>query len=583
MNSDFHVLKLEAYKTPEIYEDPHSDYVGYGENNDFYTEIIDCYLNSPTTNSIITGVVGQIYGKGFSALDANRRPDEFAAFKGLFKSKDLKRICLDYKLLGEAAIQVSYSGKKVVKVSHFNRETLRAEKCDDKGHINAYYYCPKWSEHKEGDKITRIPVFGSGANNEIYIIRRFIPSMHYYSPPDFVSSINYSKLEGLVSTYLVNQVEQNFSSGKLISLSNGIPTLEKQQMIKSEIMDKLTGVNGQKIIVSFSDSPENKTTIEDINAADSVDIYSYVSEECTKKLLLANRITSPLLVGIRDAGNGLGSNSEEIKNAHNLFENVVIKPYQDDIIDAIDEILAVNGIALKIYVQTLTPIEFTDEVLVTQEQKEEETGQKLSSDKPEMSIEHEQAILENIEKYGEDLGEEWELLEEEDAGSIEDEKQAQKNLNLLEKQATKLFSFDPDTTAKSEYDQGLYILRYKYDGNENPERKFCQDMMKRNTGKYGMLYRFEDIEKLSSLEPNPGLAKSNETFYDLFLFAGGNNCRHRWRRMVFFRKREDGKFLPKSKTDSFENDKKVANTPFKQPPGSGSAQKTPASRGITNK
>ena len=47
MNSDFHVLKLEAYKTPEIYEDPHSDYVGYGENNDFYTEIIDCYLNSP--------------------------------------------------------------------------------------------------------------------------------------------------------------------------------------------------------------------------------------------------------------------------------------------------------------------------------------------------------------------------------------------------------------------------------------------------------------------------------------------------------------------------------------------------------
>ena len=48
-------------------------------------------------------------------LDANRRPDEFAAFKSLFKAKDLKRICLDYKLLGEAAIQVTYAGKKSCK------------------------------------------------------------------------------------------------------------------------------------------------------------------------------------------------------------------------------------------------------------------------------------------------------------------------------------------------------------------------------------------------------------------------------------------------------------------------------------
>lgn len=581
--SDFHVINLEAYQTPEVYEDPKEVFVGYGEENNFYQELIDSYLNSPTLNSIVTGVSGQIFGKGFSALDASRRPDEFAAFKGLFKDKDLKRICLDYKLLGEASFQVSYLGKKVVKVSHFNRETLRAEKCDDKGVINAYYYHPKWVDYQEGDKLTRIPVFGSGAVNEIYIIRKYIPSMHYYSPPDWVSSLNYSKLEGLISQYLINEVNCNFSSGKLISMSNGIPTIEKQQMIKAEIMDKLTGVNGEKIIVSFSDSAENKTTIEDINAADSVDIYQYVSEECSKKLLLSNRITSPLLVGIRDGSNGLGSNSEEIENAHNLFENVVIKPYQSDIIDAIDDILAVNNIALKIYVQTLTPIEFTDEKLVTQEQKEEETGQKLSSDKPEMTEEHEQAILNSLDSYGEELGEEWELVEEQEAESIEGERQAQKNLNLLEKQAVELFSFTPDTTAKSKYDQGLYILRYKYDGNPQPERKFCKEMMNRNTGKYGMLYRFEDVEKLSALDPNPGLGLGGSSNYDLFLYSGGNNCKHRWKRMVFFRKREDGKFLPKSKTKAFENDKKVANTPFKQPPNSGKAQKTPASRGINNK
>jgi len=97
MNSEFHVLNLEAYKTPEIFEDPHRDFVSFGEGNDFYSEIINAYLNSPTTNSIITGVVGQIFGKGFSALDASKRPDQFASFKNLFKAKDLKRVCLEQK------------------------------------------------------------------------------------------------------------------------------------------------------------------------------------------------------------------------------------------------------------------------------------------------------------------------------------------------------------------------------------------------------------------------------------------------------------------------------------------------------
>lgn len=532
MNSDFHILKLEAYKTPEIFEDPHRDFVSFGEGNDFYSEIINAYLNSPTTNSIITGVVGQIFGKGFSALDASKRPDEFASFKNLFKAKDLKRVCLDYKLLGEAAFQVTYSGSKVVKVTHFNRETLRAEKCDHKGVINAYYYFPKWSEYQDGDKLTRIPVFGSGAKNEIYIIRRYIPSMHYYSPPPEVSSINYSNLEALISEYLVNEVSNNFSSGKLISMTNGVPTIEKQQMIKSEIMEKLTGVNGEKIIVSFSDSPENKTTIEDISAADSADIYQYIAEECTKKLLLSHRITSPLLVGIRDAGNGLGSNSEEIQNAHNLFENVVIKPYQDDIIDAIDEILAVNGIALKIYVQTLTPIEFTDEVLVTQEQKEEETGQKLSSD---IDVHTEELVndLGDNEKTLFDLG--YELIDERQVDYDHEEN--------LDKQIQMASVPKGRATAPSKLDgetkEGLrYLVRYQYAplSVKNDSREFCKKMVRAKK-----VYRKEDLDR--EFKGNKEFNPKNESSYNLFKYKGGVNCHHYWQRKTYLLK-DDRKIDP---------------------------------------
>jgi len=532
MNSDFHILNLEAYKTPEVYEDPHSDFVAFGDDNDFYTELIDAYLNSPTTNSIITGVVGQIYGKGFDALDSNRRPDEFAAFKKLFKAKDLKRVCLDYKLLGEAAFQVTYKGSKVDKVTHFNRETLRAEKCDHKGVINAYYYFPKWNEYQEGDKLTRIPVFGSGAKNEIYIIRRHIPSMHYYSPPDYIGAINYSKLECEISEYLVNEVTNSFSGTKLVSFTNGVPTTEKQQMIKSEIMNKLTGANGEKVIVSFSDSPENKTTIEDISVSDAADVYQYIAEECTRKLLLAHRITSPLLVGIRDNNNGLGSNSEEIENAHNLFENVVIRPYQNDIIDAIDDILAVNSIALKIYVQTLTPIEFTDETLVTQEQKEEETGQKLSSD---VDVYTEELVndLGDNEKTLFELG--YELVDQREVDYDQEEN--------LDKQIQMASVPKGRATAPSKLDgetkEGFrYLVRYQYAplSVKDNSREFCKKMVRARR-----VYRKEDLDR--EFQGNKEFNPKDGNSYNLFKYKGGVNCNHYWQRKTYLLK-DDRKIDP---------------------------------------
>jgi hypothetical protein len=532
-NSNFHILELEAYQTPTIHEDPRDDFVSFGQDNNYYQEVIDAYLNSATTNSIITGVSNQIYGKGFSALDSNRRPDEYAQFRGLFKAKDLKKVCLDLKLLGEAAFQVTYKGKKVSTVSHFNRETLRAEKCDHRGNINAYYYFPKWEDYRNGDELTRIPVFGSGASNEIFIIKRSIPGMHYYSPPDWVSALNYAKLECEISEYLVNEVENSFSGTKLVSFTNGVPTQEKQHMIKTEIMNKLTGANGEKVIVSFTDSPENKTQIEDITVSDAADVYSYIAEEATRKLLLANRITSPLLVGIRDTGNSLGSNSEEIENAHNLFENVVIKPYQDLIIDAIDEILAVNNIALDIYVQTLTPIEFvdTDEV-VTNKQREEETGEKLSSDK-ESKLMDEMIDSGDNEKTLLDLG--YDLVDERPVDyDLEEELDNQLKLASAPKgRGTAPSSLDGVTK-----DGDKYLVRYQYAplSVSANSREFCKKMVRAKR-----VYRKEDLDR--EFAGNSAFAPKGSTTYNLFYFKGGVNCRHYFQRKTYLL-RDDKKIDP---------------------------------------
>lgn len=527
INNDFHIIGLSAYQTPEIVEDPRMDFVAYGDDNLYYQDLIDAYLNSATCNSIITGVANQIYGRGISAHNASTKTEDFAKFKNLFRKKCLQKIALDLKLLGEASFQITYKNKQVETVSHFNRETLRAEKSDEKGKINAYFYHPKWKDYKDGDELTRIPVFGSGSPNEIYIIRRFIPSMHYYSPPDWSSALNYAKLESEISEYLVNEVTNSFSGTKIVNFSNGVPTIEKQHLIKNEIQNKLTGANGEKTIISFSDSPETKTTIEDISVSNASEIYTYIAEECSRKLLLANRITSPLLVGIRDAGgNSLANNKDEIEAAHNLFENVVIKPYQEMIIEAIDDILAVNGISLDLYVQTLTPIEFvnTSEV-ATKEKREEETGEELSK----VIDFNDDDLLDQVLPLGEnektlfDFG--YQLVDERKADiDLEDELDKEIKLATAPKgKADQKSKFDGETEKGKKY-----LVRYEYapQAVSKNSRKFCRAMIKANR-----VYRREDIDR--EFGGNKEFAKKGEQTYNLMKYKGGVNCKHYFIRKTY--------------------------------------------------
>ena len=79
------------------------------------------------------------------------------------------------------------------------------------------------------------------------------------------------------------------------------------------------------------------------------------------KILVGHRVTSPMLLGIKDGGNGLASNSDEIKVASQLFNSTVINTFQDEILDALEEILETNGEVPELYFITSQPIEFTEE------------------------------------------------------------------------------------------------------------------------------------------------------------------------------------------------------------------------------
>ena len=375
--SNIHILELNTYTAPRVYEERNQDFVSIGEDNNYYQYIIDRYVGSTTNHSILNGVTNFTYGHGLDATDSNKKPEQYAQMMSILKKKDLFRVVQDFIILGEGAFQVTYDSKrKISKLTYFPRQTLRAEKCNDKGEIEAYYYHNDWTEYTKRDKLKRIPVFGtSKEQNELYIVKKYVVGFHYYSLPSYSASMPYALLEEEISAYLINETQNGFSGTKVVNFNNGVPDKEKQMQIKNDILNKLTGSIGDKVIVAFNSNQESATTVEDISLNNAPEHYAYLSEECVKKLMVGHRITSPLLLGIRESGGGLGNNADEIQTATDLFLNIVIKPSQDIVIDALDDLLSVNDIALNLYFKTLKPLDFMDEETdLTDDQIEEETG-----------------------------------------------------------------------------------------------------------------------------------------------------------------------------------------------------------------
>lgn len=543
MSKDVHVLSLSSYESPEVSEDSREDWVTFGEDDLFFNFLIDRYKGSTTNASIINNTVKMIYGRGLSSTDASRKPNEYATMKALFSKKTVRNLATDLKMLGNSAVQVIYAkgSRKIVEVHHVPVQLLRPEKCNEKGEIDAYYFCNDWTDTKKFVP-KRIPSFGKSKNAEIeiYYIKPYSVNMKYFNIPDYFASTPYARLEEDISSYLINEVNSNFASRAIINMNNGVPTPEIQQEIKNKMLQSFTGVDGQKVIVSFNNNSESATTVENLSVADAPNLYDTLADQCEKKILVGHNITSPLMFGI-SSKNGFGSNSEELESSFVLYNNLYILPMQEILTDAIEDILAVNDISLDLYFRTLKPLEFTDKEDRGQEKETEKEDTKLSAENLD------EDILSSLE--GSVMDEEFEELESreyseenDDLKTWADSIEAKKKKSLLERLSSVVKSRPSDS---SQLDKSLYKVRYRYDEKYAKEtsRQFCRQMMSRT--KNGVVYRLEDIDKASREMDfkTAELPMHKGQKFSLFKFKGGVNCSHFWSEVLYKRKKNaDGTY-----------------------------------------
>ena len=566
------IIQLSSYTAPVIVENNKNEWVEYGADNNYYQFLIDRYSNSATNNAVINNICRLIFGQGLTATDSAMKPNEWAQLLSILKEDDLRRIIFDLYALGQCALQIHYDKghKAITRAFHTPIQLLRPEKCNQDGDIVGYFYSDNWSDPKKYVP-KRFDAFGSSKKEvEILYLAPYSAGMKYFSNVDYQGGIDYALLEEKIAEYLINEVSNSFAPTTIVNFNNGTPTDEMKDEISASVIGKLTGSKGKKVVISFNENENTKTTVDTIPLQDAADHYSYLSDESTAKILRSHNVTTPLLFGVTSAS-GFSSNADEMKTGALLFENMVIKPKQQMIVEMVKKILSFNGVSLNLRFKTLNPLQ-GDEPQPVQEVK--------------MSAQDEL----DVAKYGEDINlDEWVLIDSRDADAeFEDELDAQLEKYNEPTTLSKVMNLVKTGTARpntnSIQDGKLFKHRYRYVGETTDKsRLFCKKMRQADK-----VYRKEDIIRMNSEVVNQtrtrsdgtegGFGPRGATTYDVWLFKGGRSCRHKWVRETYLRKSDVNSPIAKKFMKEFKpsvarklgeivpvNDKRVYTRPIDMP------------------
>ena len=576
------ILKVDLSTTtaPIVTESRGKEYILFGTEEwaNLYPQfIIDLYYNSSTQAAIINATAEMIAGEDIVIEDEEERElDAIVKLKKFFHSANssetlhevIKKISFDFKLQGAFALNIVWSQDRtqIAEIYHIGVEKIRAERPNEMGKVEAYYISADWSNTRQ-NKPYRVPAFNTNdrtSPNQILYTGIYSPNMNAYYTPDYVAANNWALVDQRVAEFHLNNISNGFAGSFMISFANGVPTQEERFQIEQSLADKFSGEkNAGKFVLTFSDDKTRTPEITAISPSDLDKQYLALQELLVQNILTGHRVTSPILMGIK-SDTGLGNNADELNSAANFYLNTVVKPFQEHILKILKKIFTVNNMDMPVRFEQLKPIttRFTNQDLaavMTQDEIREELGLPplnedvvVNEDFTKMSKATE--LEKWISEVGEDMPEDWELIEEEVVDGEHTEFDFEETLNELAGEKIELAEaivakpniISRDKKAKDE--EGTYIdqdgvnksynnyykVRYVYATDEfltnksGTSREFCELMVAANK-----VYRKRDILNANSLKVNEGFGHYGTERYNLFLFKGGPQCRHYWLRRIY--------------------------------------------------
>lgn len=280
------------------------DIQNYGENNMFPNLLMEMYEKVPEHSASIDFIEGLIVGQGINV-------DNFDYWF-------LKKIVFDYILYGGYTVQVIKLRNGSYKYEYVDIQKVRYNKNKDK-----FLFCENWEDYKSTALIYDI---SDGSKDGIFLFKN-IKSKNLYPKPYYLSNLACIETLNDIIKYHKNNAKNGFSPNVLINIV-GVPDEDTQKETETEIKKKFTG-DGQKFILSFSNSKEDATTIEEIQTKNLSEEFKDLQLFLRDEIIIGHKLTSPNLIGVNTAGNGF--NKTEYEESLTVFKENVIQNFRNEL------------------------------------------------------------------------------------------------------------------------------------------------------------------------------------------------------------------------------------------------------------
>ncbi len=327
--TEFARINFAESKIPVFKENKAKNYITYGTDNKYPQMLIDLYNSSPKHGAIVSQKAQYIAGDKTEVIANNTEQltianDRLASINAYESFDDVKsKIAADLELFDGFAVEIIWNKAKtsIAEIYHLPFQNVR-HSLD--GH---YWYAEDWSDRKVE------PIYyycwnpSTRENKQLYYFKMYKAGQGEYPTAPYQSALKYIEIDTEIANFHLNSIKSGFSAQTLLQLFKGVPTPEEMRQTIKRFKENFSGTdNAGSIIIQFNDPNETPSVVNNLAPSDFDKQFDLLNQTVQQEILMAHRVTSPMLFGIKTEGQ-LGGRSELIE-AFEAFQTSYIEPRQ---------------------------------------------------------------------------------------------------------------------------------------------------------------------------------------------------------------------------------------------------------------
>lgn len=346
-----HIINLEAINLPEFKEVRGKDWISYGDKNLFPEKLIELLQTSAIHGTAIQAKLDAVIGEGIAEIG-----DTPINRNGETLNDIYEKVAYDYLTFNGYSLNVIWNrgGDAIAEIYHLPFNKVRSGKLNEDDVVDQYYFSSNWANPRKYVP-KEYPAYNPTDNrgdmaSQILYYYDYSPASDVYPLPSYMGAVNDIELDSRISKFHNANISNGMSPSIFINMPNGEPeSPEEQRKLYEGILDSFTGENNAgRVFLSFSEGQELAPQVTTVPSAND-SYYVVLEERISSRILTAHRITSPILVGIRDSS-GLGNNADEIQTAFTHFQSTVIEPIQKSLNKSLTRVTKGMGIETPVVV-----------------------------------------------------------------------------------------------------------------------------------------------------------------------------------------------------------------------------------------